>query len=1088
MNENIIGIQLPEVWKTRFKKGLASVAWMSKPPTKVRGQIRSIATRSIRSSGYIVEHEGGEEIVLYSGPRFAQIRDALAVISTDAVDVNDGKVNIGDTARWVKHPDLQTDPAWLTPAHREQVIQSWRPGIRYLSEAVHGFGLRSPQLGALHSISAHWTLGASPGIVVMPTGTGKTEVMLAVAVGSSCRCVLVIVPSDALRSQTAAKFESLGILKTFGIVPEEFEFPIVGRLHGTPKAPVDLALFDCCNVIVSTMQALAGAPQDVLQAIAGKCSHVFFDEAHHTPAESWVRLKDCFAGKPILQFTATPFRRDGKRLDGKILFNYPLARAQKENYFKPIRLKEVWQWDDDEADAEIAETAVQTLREDIAKGYNHILMARAETTDRANELFENFYARHADLNPVVVHQKISNRRRVIEAIKNRQHRIVVCVDMLGEGFDLPNLKISAIHDAHRSLGVTLQFAGRFTRTNLSDIGEATVIVNMANQRMSEDLEELYSENADWNHLLAKLSTGAIDPQIEFSEFHAEVESAAVDEPDVLSDRMLEPKTSTFVYRTKGFNSRRLKDAMPKDHEVIGSWQNKAHDVHMLVTRRRERLAWARTKAVTDEVHDLVVVFHDKSQNLLFIHSSSKANHRRVAQAVGKNVALIDEENIFRVLGKVERLMFYSAGLRGGSKSGIRFQMLSGIDVAKAIDPSQQQNTTKSNLFGVGYEEGQRISIGCSRKGTIWSMQSTSIPEWKNWCQQVGKKLLDSSIPTDVYLEHTLIPKEITSLPTDSSPLFLDWPAAFYSQLPRSPRLRDGVRTFEWIDCELSLTNWSTSSFSFKITHLEGQSYDYTATLDPREGLIVALVSPVGFTIDDGTGAIDAEKYFSSHRPVAHLPDGSLIDGNTMLQPRTKLERQIDLSNLVAKDWSSVDITVESLWKNGVQRTRSVQGMVLDLLVADPATTIVFDDDDQGEVADVVTINEVGQDIHVHLYHCKFAGSVNSGSRASDLFVVCGQAQKAVHWCFGLEKVAQKLRKRETNSKNGRDTRFHKGGLKVLDRLRRQAAKTRVTYFMTVVQPGLSKSGMRNDHSAVLGATGLFLKQHLATDLTVWTGA
>ena len=910
--------------------------------------------------------------------------------------------------------------------------------------------------------------------------------MLALAVGSSCRCVLVIVPSDALRSQTAAKFESLGILKRFGIVPDEFEFPIVGRLHGAPKALEDLKLFDYCNVIVSTMQALAGTSQHLLQSIAEKCSHVFFDEAHHTPAESWGRLKDCFAGKPILQFTATPFRRDGKRLDGKILFNYPLARAQKEHYFKPIRLKEVWEWDDEEADAKIAETAVGTLREDLANGLDHILMARAETTDRANDLFNKYYAGYSDLNPIVVHQKVPNRRRVIEAIKNRQHRIIVCVDMLGEGFDLPNLKISAIHDAHRSLGVTLQFAGRFTRTNLSDIGEATVIVNMANQRMSEDLEELYSENADWNHLLAKLSTGAIDPQVEFSEFHAEVESSVIGEPEVLSDRMLEPKTSTFVYKTKGFNPRLLKNAFPRDHQVIGSWQNKAQDVYMLVTRKRERLAWARTKAVTDEVHDLVVVFYDKAQNLLFIHSSSKTNHRRVAQAVGKNIAIIDEENVFRVLGKIERLMFYSAGLRGGSKGGIRFQMLSGIDVAKAIDPSQQQNSTKSNLFGVGYENGQRISIGCSRKGTIWSMQSTTIPEWRKWCHLVGKKLLDPTIPTDVYLEHTLIPKEITSLPTDNQPLFLDWPNAFYSMLPRSPRLRDGVRNFDWIDCDLSLTDWSSGSFSFRITHLGGQSYDYTATLDPREGLIVMLTSPIGFSIDDGSGEVDADKYFSFHRPVAHLPDGSLIDGNTLLQPRTRLERQIELSNLIPKDWSSVDITVESLWKNGVKRNRSVQEFVLNQLVADPATMIVFDDDDQGEVADVVTINEVGQDIHVHLYHCKFAGNVNSGSRASDLFVVCGQAQKAIHWCFGLEKVAQKLRKRETSSKNGRDTRFHKGDLKVLDRLRRQAAKTRVTYFMTVVQPGLSKSAMLNDHSAVLGATGLFLKQHLATDLTVWT--
>ena len=40
---------------------------------------------------------------------------------------------------------------------------------------------------------------------------------------------------------------------------------------------------------------------------------------------------------------------------------------------------------------------------------------------------------------------------------------MVCVDMLGEGFDLPALKVAAIHDPHKSLGVTLQFVGRFAR-------------------------------------------------------------------------------------------------------------------------------------------------------------------------------------------------------------------------------------------------------------------------------------------------------------------------------------------------------------------------------------------------------------------------------------------------------------------------------------------------------------------------------------------------------------------------------------------------------------------------------------------------
>jgi hypothetical protein len=36
---------------------------------------------------------------------------------------------------------------------------------------------------------------------------------------------------------------------------------------------------------------------------------------------------------------------------------------------------------------------------------------------------------------------------------------VVCVDMLGEGFDLPELKIAAFHDIRKSLAVTCNLKG-----------------------------------------------------------------------------------------------------------------------------------------------------------------------------------------------------------------------------------------------------------------------------------------------------------------------------------------------------------------------------------------------------------------------------------------------------------------------------------------------------------------------------------------------------------------------------------------------------------------------------------------------------
>ncbi|PZR02460.1 MAG: hypothetical protein DI539_27650, partial [Flavobacterium psychrophilum] len=45
-------------------------------------------------------------------------------------------------------------------------------------EGRPGFGLRRAQIGAIHSIASHFTISKKPGIVVMPTGTGKTAVLM----------------------------------------------------------------------------------------------------------------------------------------------------------------------------------------------------------------------------------------------------------------------------------------------------------------------------------------------------------------------------------------------------------------------------------------------------------------------------------------------------------------------------------------------------------------------------------------------------------------------------------------------------------------------------------------------------------------------------------------------------------------------------------------------------------------------------------------------------------------------------------------------------------------------------------------------
>ena len=76
--------------------------------------------------------------------------------------------------------------------------------------------------------------------------------------------------------------------------------------------------------------------------------------------------------------------------------------------------------------------------------------------------------------------------------------------MFGEGLDLPNLKVAALHDVHKSLAITLQFIGRFVRTAGPDVGDATVVANLGTLAAQEAIEELYAEDSDWNLVIPGL--------------------------------------------------------------------------------------------------------------------------------------------------------------------------------------------------------------------------------------------------------------------------------------------------------------------------------------------------------------------------------------------------------------------------------------------------------------------------------------------------------------------------------------------------------------------------------------------------------
>ena len=292
----------------------------------------------------------------------------------------------------------------------ETVLDSFDGAIGFTAHDQPN-SLRRPQIAALHSIVGYQSSGLSePGIVVMPTGTGKTETMLAWLVAQRPSKVLVIVPSRALRDQIASKFETLGVLQQAGIVSPKALRPCVGRLeHRFADQSEARAFIDACNVVVATPSVIHSNDPLVRDVLGAEFSHLIVDEAHHSPATTWTEIIRAFAGRPVLLFTATPYRRDGRVLPGRVIFRFPLREAQREGYFSSIDFTAVLDLDGD--DESLARAALDRLREDLVAGYQHVLLARAGTKSRADEIHALYSRLAPDFAPCVLHDSLPARTR-----------------------------------------------------------------------------------------------------------------------------------------------------------------------------------------------------------------------------------------------------------------------------------------------------------------------------------------------------------------------------------------------------------------------------------------------------------------------------------------------------------------------------------------------------------------------------------------------------------------------------------------------------------------------------------------------------
>jgi superfamily II DNA or RNA helicase len=148
-------------------------------------------------------------------------------------------------------------------------------------------GLRPNQVGAIGAVLAHYSVRNEAALVSMPTGTGKTAVMIGLCYALRAKKVLVVTPSQLVRKQIAKHFSRPKDLIDNEILPADVSLPRVYTLLGVVDTRSEwdeiLKNHDVVVAIPGTLNKISALsttlPADAFDLI-------LVDEAHHSRAKS----------------------------------------------------------------------------------------------------------------------------------------------------------------------------------------------------------------------------------------------------------------------------------------------------------------------------------------------------------------------------------------------------------------------------------------------------------------------------------------------------------------------------------------------------------------------------------------------------------------------------------------------------------------------------------------------------------------------------------------------------------------------------------------------------------------------------------
>jgi superfamily II DNA or RNA helicase len=942
-------------------------------------------------------------------------------------------------------------------------------------------GLRAAQLGALWALGSHFTVRKEPALVVMPTGSGKTAVLTLAPFLLQAERVLVITSNRLVRHQIHEELHTLKTLRNLGVVPDiRMPSPKVQEVKERVTDDAQWRQLVEFDAVVALPNSVSPAIEGIKAPPDGLFDLVLVDEAHHVPAALWNAILAALPASRRAFFTATPTRRDRKEIDAKLAYAYSVAAAQADGFFGAMRYVPVLPAPGESHDLAVARAAEAQLATDRASGLKHCLLVRTDAKDRANTLFE-LYRTQTRLRLAVVHSGRSYRQvqRALADLEAEHLDGVVCVDMMSEGFDFPRLKIAAIHVPHRSLEVTLQFVGRFARTNDASIGEAKFLAVPSD--VADEVGRLYSESAVWDSLVADLSQARIEREQDVREVIAGFSSAGPEARGDVSNvslYTLRPQFHVRVVETQQDVDIRSAPVF-REPFAVSRWEvNDRESVAIVIANERERPKWSSSESFSRSEYELFVVYFDRATRLLFLGASRHSAElydslaSSYTQGAHRNLPIYQ---LNRVLNGLRNAEYFSLGMRS-RLVGDRiesYRILAGARAQRALSKADGRFFSRGHVMGRGERDGRTEVIGYSSGSKVWSTRRDQVPVLLGWCRDLAKRMSDSSpMEPQGDLDYLPVGERAERLPAAIT--FVDWTEDAYREPLPELVLPDGVPVL-LADCDISPGAMAEGGQAVLVEIQSQESRTPQLRFDVNGWPHFAATNEVAAASRVRVGREESSllAYVNSELLDVYGPDLSRTRGREVFRGDPTTFEPFDRERIQTLDWVAerVDITREFGAPTGGRC--SVQGQVSKLLTAQDG--IVVYDHRKGEVADFVQAIRGERGIALHLYHCKGSSGPQAGSRVEDAYEVCGQVVRSVRWVGNERGLAGRLLKRlDTGSQ------LVAGSVEDLRALRTDLGRVDSELHVWLVQPGFSRSSIEMNVLDVLAAAHDYVKRGRAT--------